>query len=80
MTKLTPEQERDREVTAAIVDTVGAFKGVLSGFSHLCEAGAEYLEAKNRERFFHGHGPYPGKKVAMETPVKPEKFQPRSKV
>ncbi len=32
---MTPEQERDKEVTDAIVEVIGAFKGALRGFGHL---------------------------------------------
>lgn len=77
---MTPEQERDKEVTDAIVEVIGALKGALRGFGHLCEAGADYLEAKNRSRFFD-RGPYPPKDPSMrqKAPVRAVKQMPPSK-
>ena len=76
MGKLTPDQERDKEVTDAIVGVIGGIRGALKGFEHLCEAGADYLEAKNRERYFDGRRPMAKKPV---TRLQPEKLKPRSK-
>lgn len=54
---MTPDQKRDKEVTDAIVEVIGVAKNALKLFGYLCEAGADYLEAKNRSRFFDGRFP-----------------------